>query len=104
MLVATLEEPLPVDINYDTIVVEGGVLHIYPDVYGRRTNLPARLREELEGVNVDVSKLSDATIKRMIARAKGRSQFVVETSSIAEGRALEDGTVVPVLPRKPGKK
>ena len=104
MLVATLEEPLPVDINYDTIVVEGGVLHIYPDVYGRRTNLPARLREELEGVNVDVSKLSDATIKRMIARAKGRSQFVVETSSIAEGRALEDGKVVPVLPRKPVKK
>ena len=101
MLVANLAEPLPVDINYDTIVVEGGVLHIYPDVYGRRTNLVARLREELQSVNVDPSSLSDATIKRMIARAKGRSQFVVETSSIAEGRALEDGKVVPVLPKKP---
>ena len=38
MLVVNLEEPVPVDINYDTIVVEEGVLHIYPDVYSRRTN------------------------------------------------------------------
>lgn len=104
MLVANLDAPLPVDINYDTIVVEGGVLHIYPDVYGRRTNLPARLREELQSVNVDPSNLTDTTIKRMFARARGRSQFVVETSSIVQGRALEDGKVVPVLPRKPVKK
>src|SRR6185369_17712090 len=37
-LVAALKTPIVVDINYDTLVIEGGVLHIYPDVYGRDTN------------------------------------------------------------------
>ena len=31
-LVAALDEPVPVDINYDTAVVEEGVLYLYPDV------------------------------------------------------------------------
>jgi hypothetical protein len=58
-LVVSLDEPVPVDINYDTLVVEGGILHIYPDVYGRRTNLPKHLRAELEAAGVDVSKVDD---------------------------------------------
>src|SRR5918997_1208402 len=41
-LTAELGEPLEVDINYDTLVVEGGRLYIYPDVYSRGTNTPAR--------------------------------------------------------------
>ena len=39
MLVVRLDEPVPVDINYDTLVVEDGVPHIYPDV--RPRNKPA---------------------------------------------------------------
>src|SRR5215213_2943227 len=56
-LVAALDEPLEFDINYDTLVVEGGVLYIYPDVYDRRTNTVARLREELRTSGVDASSL-----------------------------------------------
>ena len=41
-LVAALKTPVVVDINYDTLVIEGGVLHIYPDVYGRDTNTVSR--------------------------------------------------------------
>jgi murein L,D-transpeptidase YcbB/YkuD len=100
-LTLSLEEPVPVDINYDTLVVEGGVLHIYPDVYTRRLNLPARLRAELEASQVDLSNLNEATMKKMLAKVKPRTQFVVETSSIEQGRALEDGKVLPVIPRKP---
>jgi len=99
-LVVQLDEPVPVDINYDTLVVEGGVLHIYPDVYDRRTNLPRHLRAELASSGVDVSNLNDATIKRMLSKVTRRTQFVVETSSIAQGRALEDGSVLPLIPRK----
>lgn len=99
-LVVELDEPVPVDINYDTLVVEGGVLHIYPDVYERKTNLPRHLRAELESSGVDVSNLKDATIKRMLAKVTRHTQFVVETSSITQGRALEDGSVVPLIPRK----
>jgi murein L,D-transpeptidase YcbB/YkuD len=103
-LVAQLEEPLPVDINYDTLVVEGGVLHIYPDVYDRRTNTVARLRAELESSGVDASALDEETLRDMLSRVKRHTQFVVNVRSIEEGRALVDGRAVPVLGRPAGKK
>jgi hypothetical protein len=93
-----LEEPVPVDINYDTLVVEGGVLHIYPDVYDRGTNRLSRLRAELESSNVDLSNVSDDTLKRMLRKVSRHTQFVVETASIVAGRALEDGRVLPLIP------
>lgn len=99
MLVVRLDEPVPVDINYDTLVVEEGVLHIYPDVYGRGTNRVARLRAELESSNVDVSKLDEKTMKRMLSKAARRTQFVVDKSSIEQGTALEDGRVLPLIPK-----
>ena len=103
-LVVRLEEPVPVDINYDTLVIEGGVLHIYPDVYGRGTNRPSRLRAELQASNVDLSNLSEQTIKQMLRKVTRRTQFVVDTRSIAEGRALEDGRVIPLIPKKEKQK
>lgn len=99
-LYAHLEEPLPVDINYDTMVVEGGVLHIYPDIYDRGLNRPARLRAELVSSHVDVSKLSDKTMKQMLSQVKRHTQFIVETSSIEQSRALEDGQLLPLIPKK----
>ncbi|MEP6742222.1 MAG: L,D-transpeptidase [bacterium] len=95
---AHLDEPLPVDINYDTLVVEGGVLHIYPDVYDRGMNRAARLRAELLSSRVDVSKLDDATMKQMLSQVTRRTQFVVDTRSIEQGRALEDGQLLPLIP------
>jgi len=99
-LYAKLDEPLPVEINYDTLVVEGGVLHIYPDVYDHGLNRPSRVRAELESSGVDVSKLDDKTIKKMLSRVTRRTQFIVETSSIEQGRALEDGQLLPLIPKK----
>lgn len=94
-----LDEPVPVDINYDTLVVENGVLHIYPDVYDRNLNQPVRILNELKSVGVNVTSLDEQTMKRMIAKVSRRNQYVVETSSIEQGRALEDGRVVPLIPR-----
>jgi len=100
MLVVKLEEPVPVDINYDTLVVEGGVLHIYPDVYDRGVNLPMRLRTELKSSGVDVAAVDDETLKRMLRKATRRNHFVVETGSIEQERALEDGRTLPLIPKK----
>jgi len=99
-LVVQLDDPLPVDINYDTLVVEGGVLHVYPDVYNRGTNRPARLRAELESSGVDLSNVDERMLRRILGKVTRRTQFVVETSSIAQGRALEDGQVIPLIPKK----
>jgi hypothetical protein len=103
-LVVRLEEPVPVDINYDTLVVEAGVLHIYPDVYQRGTNKPSWLRAELESSGVDVSNLKDSILKRMLSKVTRRTQFVVETQAIADGHALEDGRLIPLIPKAEGKK
>ena len=98
-LVVRLDEPVPVDINYDTLVVEGGVLHIYPDVYDRGMNRPSHLRAELESSGVNVSGLDEETLEQMLSKVTRRTQFVVETSSIEQGRALEDGQLLPLIPR-----
>lgn len=101
MLVVKLDAELPVDINYDTIVVEGGVLHVYPDIYSRGTNRLATLRAELEAAGIDASKLNDRLLRRIIGKATRRTQFVVDISSIEQGRAIEDGKVLPLIPKRP---
>jgi lipoprotein-anchoring transpeptidase ErfK/SrfK len=107
-LVAKLEEPLSVDINYDTHVVEGRALHLYADFYGRGTNTAEHLRAELEESGVDASALDDATIKRLLARPTQRQKFVVPVESIEQGRALAGGRAVPLIPaparRRPAPK
>lgn len=103
-LVVRLDEPVLMDINYDTLVVEDGVLHIYPDVYGRGTNRPAQLRAKLQAARIDDSNLTDEVVKKILRRVSSHTQFVVEKSSIEQGRALQDGRVVPLIPkRKSGK-
>jgi hypothetical protein len=96
-LVAALEEPLQFDINYDTLVVEGGTLYIYPDVYDRGTNTAARLRGELRAYGVSDSALDNDTLKKMLAGVTRRTKFVVNLRSISEGNALADGHAEPLL-------
>jgi len=58
------------------------------------------LRAELVSSGVDVSQLNDRTIKKMLARVTKRTQFVVDTHSIEQGRALEDGQMLPLIPKR----
>lgn len=100
MLVVRLDDEVPVDINYDTIVVEDRVLHIYPDVYSRGTNRVAVLRAELATAGLDTSKLSDRSLRQILGRVTRRTQFVVDLNSVAEGRALQDGKALPLIPKR----
>jgi lipoprotein-anchoring transpeptidase ErfK/SrfK len=97
-LVARLDDPLVVDINYDTHVVEGGVLHLYADVYGRGTNTVEQLRAELEEYGVDASAADDATLTKLLSLPTRQRQYVVSLESVKAGRALEDGRLVPIIP------
>ncbi|HZH89685.1 MAG TPA: L,D-transpeptidase [Pyrinomonadaceae bacterium] len=96
-VIGKLDKPLMVDINYDTQVVEGGYLHLYPDVYERGTNTVEALRAELESSAVDASAVDDAMLKRMLARVNAKQKYVVSVESIASGRALADGRVLPLV-------
>ena len=100
-LIAPLEPTVPVEITYDTIVVEGGRLFIYPDVYNRKLNSVENIRKELKSSEIDDDRLTDAAIKRMIASATGRQKFVVETSAIESGFGITKGKAVSVVAAAP---
>lgn len=99
------DTPLPVDIAYDTQVVEAGILNLYHDVYNRGTNTVARLRDELAANGVRASSLDDATLESLLLRPTRTQKFVVPLASIKRGRALLDGKLQPLVaspaPAKP---
>ena len=54
-----LEETIPVELRYETIVLEDGKLHIYKDVYAQDTNTEENLRTVLEAHGVRFEDLSE---------------------------------------------
>lgn len=54
-----LSTPVPVELRYETIVVEDGRLHIYRDVYDKGTNTEENLRRVLEAFGVKLEDLSE---------------------------------------------
>ena len=78
-LIARLEPTVPVEITYDTIVVEGGRLNVYPDVYNYKRNTIENVRKELETSGVDDEKVTDSEIRRMITIASGKKMYVVSS-------------------------
>ncbi len=97
--VIDLQETLPIEITYDTIVIEGGKLHIYPDVYGYKKNTVENLRKELKSNSIDDSNISDIDINKAFARAKNKRMYVVSVEQIKEGELLS-GKAQPVLKLK----
>ena len=101
-LIAELDPIVPVEITYDTIVVENGRLNIYPDVYRHKRNSVESVRRELQTSGVDDSKLTDAQITRMLAAAVGKRKFVVGIAAIEKGTSVAAGRAVGVLSPAPG--
>jgi lipoprotein-anchoring transpeptidase ErfK/SrfK len=102
-LVVKLDAPLLVDISYDTQVVEGGVLHLYPDVYNQKTNTLENVRSELQDVHVDATNLDD-NLRQMLARVTMSEEFAVNVADIKTGRALQTGQNQPLTAPSAPKK
>jgi len=71
------------------------------DIYDRGTYTPMDLRAELESSQVDASRVDQRTIEAMLSKVKRGSEFVVDLSSIEQGRALEGGQLRPLIPVRP---
>ncbi|MFL6467668.1 MAG: L,D-transpeptidase [Pyrinomonadaceae bacterium] len=96
-LVAPLGPPVPVEVTYDTIVVENGWLNIYPDVYRQKRNTVDNVRRELQTSGIDDKRLTDTEIRKMIAAAVGKRKFVVSVAAIQNGTALTAGRTLAVV-------
>jgi L,D-transpeptidase ErfK/SrfK len=57
--VVKLDHTVPVELRYETIVVEDGKLHIYRDVYDQGTNTEANLRAVLTANGVNLEDLGE---------------------------------------------
>ncbi len=79
-----LKNPVPVELRYETIVVEGGKLHIYRDIYDLDTNTEENLRQVLAKYALTVEDLSEAEQTQVLKALK-------EMSRDATGKLDNDG-------------
>jgi lipoprotein-anchoring transpeptidase ErfK/SrfK len=71
-----LIKPVPVELRYETIVVEDGKLHVYRDVYDQGTNTEENLRAVLEANGVQLEDLTEAErlqVLDALAQMSGKS-------------------------------
>jgi hypothetical protein len=69
-----LARAVPVELRYETIVVEDGKLHIYRDVYDRDTNTEENLRAALATYGVTLEQLTEAERAAVLVALKEMSR------------------------------
>ena len=72
-----LDKAVPVELRYETIVVEDGKLHIYRDVYDHDTNTEENLRAVLEANGVKLEDLTEeerTQVLEALAQMSGKSR------------------------------
>ncbi|HMH45969.1 MAG TPA: L,D-transpeptidase family protein [Pyrinomonadaceae bacterium] len=57
--VVKLPKPVPVELRYETIVIEDGQLHVYRDVYNKNTNTEGNLRAAFDANGVSFDSLNE---------------------------------------------
>src|SRR5262245_50698634 len=60
-----LQQPITVELRYETIIVEDGKLYIYRDVYEHGTNTEANLRNVLNAYGLTLENLSESERSRV---------------------------------------
>jgi lipoprotein-anchoring transpeptidase ErfK/SrfK len=97
-----LQQPIPVELRYETIVVENGKLHIYRDVYERGTNTEANLRNALSAYGLALENLSEGerrqvkiALDRMGRNAAGVKVPAATSTSPANGAAAPSPSDTP---------
>jgi lipoprotein-anchoring transpeptidase ErfK/SrfK len=83
--VVKLLEVVPVELRYETIVIEDGRLHIYRDVYNKKTNTEENLRAVLEANGVSLDTLA----------TEERSQVLEALGAFSPRPTKKDSTPVP---------
>jgi len=68
-----LKQSVPVELRYETIVVQNGKLHIYKDVYNEDANTEQKLRDVLEAQGVKLEDLSSAEKEQVISALNSQS-------------------------------
>lgn len=73
-----LASPVPVELRYETIVVQDGAVHIYPDVYDRGTTSEATLRSTLQAHGVTLEQLTEQERTKLMSALETMGGYVNE--------------------------
>ena len=81
-----LNQTVPVELRYETIVLEDGKLHIYRDVYAQDTNTEENLRSVLEAHGLKLEDLSEQQRTQLLNALKSpvKKEVVVDLETVAQ--------------------
>lgn len=105
-----LDKVIPVELRYETIVLEDGKLHIYRDVYAQHTNTEENLRKVLEAQGSRLEDLSDQQRQQALDALKTppKTEVVIDVPQLAQkgypvAVNLDDGKGKPQVTQKKKK-
>jgi len=84
-----LAHPVPIELRYETMVVENGALHIYRDVYERGTNTVENAKKVLQAYGVAFDKLPEPEKQQLLAALR-------EMNRDAQGNPIVADAGIPV--------
>ena len=81
-----LDHPVPVELRYETIVLEDGKLHIYKDVYAQDTNTEENLRQVLSAHGMKLEDLSEQQRQKALSalNSKLKNEVVIDLAGTAQ--------------------
>jgi lipoprotein-anchoring transpeptidase ErfK/SrfK len=86
--VVKLGQKIPVELRYETIVVEDGKLHIYRDVYDQDTNTEEKLRAVLEANDIKLEDFNQAeqaqVLEALNAMSRDPSKGTLPASTVTK--------------------
>jgi lipoprotein-anchoring transpeptidase ErfK/SrfK len=98
-----LKQPVPVELRYETIVLEDGKLHIYKDVYVQDTNNEENLRRVLEAQGIRFEDLSEQQRTEALNALNAMSANPQATPSPSPSPEASPGKKSKTVKKKPAK-
>jgi hypothetical protein len=105
-----LDKVIPVELRYETIVLEDGKLHIYKDVYAQHTNTEENLRRVLEAQGGRLEDLSAEQRQQALdaLKTQAKGEVVIDVPQLASkgypvAVNLDDGKGKPAATRSKKK-
>jgi hypothetical protein len=107
--VVKLSQKVPVELRYETIVLEDGQLHIYRDVYDQDTNTEANLRAVLEANGTKLEELGEAERAEVLEAVNAMSRHPLKQNAaskpgVPSPTVVKNEKKVETAARKPIKK
>ena len=91
-----LHQTVPVELRYETIVLEDGKLHIYKDVYAQNTNTEENLRKVLSANGLKLEDLTEQQRKEALDALKGKSKKNETVIDLSATSTAQKGYPAPV--------